>query len=160
MINYWSQPTTTPMLHLWHKGHIVLVLFFSGQWHIAAPCGILMSHYSSSPIERRWGNGFTYEDPQQQLSGQLSRPLVPSAASLGRFQLNSPNVWDILIPLSHRLSLHPHLWSPDSGRVHPWIKPSLCSLCVLVFYMEIRGAVGRGLAFLCLFRCHIERVCY
>ena len=59
--------TPPPALHLWHKCHTSLLFFFfffsadSGTPLLA--CGILMSPYSSSPTERRWGNEFTYEDP-------------------------------------------------------------------------------------------------
>lgn len=163
---FWSiidQSGTPPpprSLHLCQKGHRALVLSAdSGTPRL--PSGTLMSHYSSSPIERRRGDGRTHQDLQRQLPRQPARPLVPSAASQGRFQLNSASVWDILIPPHPaRLSRRPHLWSPDSGRVNPWIKPSLCSLCVLVFYMEIRGAVWMGLASSYLFGCHIERPCH
>lgn len=111
LINYWlhlSHTSYTPSLPQRPQG-----LVFNRQKHAPVPFRILMLHYSSSPIERGRGNGFTYEGPWWWLAGQPSRPLIPFTVSQGRFQLNTLNVGDILIPLSPRLSLQPHLLRPD-----------------------------------------------
>lgn len=151
-----------PTLHLWHKGHIALFFFlFLFQWtvaHLCFPAGYWCHTIHHLLLRGDEGTDSPTRIPSGSSLGSFPRPLVPSAVSQGRFQLNSPNVWDILIPLLPRLSLHPHLWSPDSGRVHSWIKPSHCSLCALVFCMEIRGTVWMGLAFMCLLRCRTESV--
>lgn len=70
----------------------------------------------------------------------------PPHPSPERFQLSGPSVWDVLIPHPPRLSAQPHLWSPGSGRVDPWIKPRPRALCVLVLGVEIKDTVGMGLA--------------
>jgi hypothetical protein len=69
--------------------------------------------------------------------------------------IKQPARWGRFNPLPPRLSRHPHLWSPDSGSVDPGVKPSLHSLCVLLFYMEIRRDTVNGiipLVCLALFR--------
>lgn len=59
------------------------------------------------------------------------RPLIPLTLSQGRFQLNTLNVRDILIPLSPHLSLEPHLLNLDS-------EESLNKTQILCFCWNIR----------------------
>lgn len=92
---------------------------------------------------------------------------APPHPSPERFQLSGPSVWDVLIPHPPRLSAQPHLWSPGSGRVDPWIKPRPRALCVLVLGVEIKDTVGMGMGisvaappFFFFWFSHLEGACH
>lgn len=78
-----------------------------------------------------------------------ARPLVPSAVSQGRFQLNRLNVWDVLIPQPLRLSLHSHLWRWTSEYMDKTI---------FLWHSVWRSKLS--VYEISLFRHHTERVAY
>lgn len=136
-----SRAARPPPTSLFSDIKAMLRSFFSLLRTVArprCPAGPLMPYYPSSPIERRWRSSPPAGALQRRPPEQLSRPLVPIAASPGEIstkqakslgRLNSRSAAFIIVPWQQRCSVI------DNSVAH--------SAC---FSAQIRGVVWAGLA--------------